>query len=120
MMRPPKNGILRFACFPNRGILHVSAIGPITIGEKPMANGKSLTVPNGTPMADVLILAADKLEASKQAGKAYYSKLVVIREEESNKVYLAKAFSDRIGLYTESMHLPLRVEVKRGKPKQSD
>jgi len=84
-----------------------------------MANGKSLTVPNGTPMADVLILAADKLEASKQAGKAYYSKLVVVREDDSGKVYLCKAFADRIAVFTETMHLPLTVQVKRGKPKTS-
>ncbi len=80
-----------------------------------MANGKALTVKKGTKPEAVLTLVADELEKSKAEGKSYYSKQVVVREEETGKVYLGKAFKDRIGLYVEAMHLPLQVEVKRGK-----
>ncbi len=82
-------------------------------------NGKALTVKKGTKPEEVLTLVADVLEESKAAGKSYFSKLVVVREEETGKVYLGKAFKDKIGLYTETIHLPLTVEVKRGKVAKS-
>ena len=82
-------------------------------------NGTALTVPKGTKAAEVLTLVADVLEPSKANGKGYFAKLVVVREEETGKVFLGKAFSDRIGLYVESIHMTLETKVTRGKVAKS-
>lgn len=86
---------------------------------KKTTNGKALTVAKGTKPAEVLNLVADVLETSKASGKGYFAKLVVVREEETGKVYLGKAFADRIGLYVESVHLTLETKVTRGKVAKS-
>ena len=89
------------------------------MADKKTTNGKALTVAKGTKPADVLNLVADVLETSKANGKGYFAKLVVVREEETGKVYLGKAFAGKIGLYTESIHMALETTTTRGKVKKS-
>ena len=82
--------------------------------KKTTKNGTKITVAKGTKAADVLTLITDILEESQEKGGNFYSKLVVVREEETGKVYLGKAFKTHIGLFTQSLHLPLETKVSRG------
>jgi len=78
-------------------------------------NGTAVVVADKTTEAEMLGMVADIFEKHQvDSGKTGYSKLIVIRNE-SGKVFLGKIFSGHIGLFTESMKLPLQTKVTRGK-----
>lgn len=80
-----------------------------------MANGTSLKIKSTDGLPEAMAIIANEYDKAKKAGKNYFSRTVVVRQEETGKVFLGKAFKDRIAVFVQAAHIPLQVQVKRGK-----
>lgn len=75
-------------------------------------DGKAQVAKKDESVDSILQRGADILDASREAGGSFFSKLVTFRQEETNKVFIVKAFADGFRVFASAAHLP----VKPSKP----
>lgn len=75
-------------------------------------DGKAQMAKKDESFESILSRGADILDASREAGGSFFSKLVTFRQEETNKVFIVKAFGDGFRLMASVLFL----SVKPSKP----
>jgi hypothetical protein len=75
-------------------------------------DGRATVAKKDETNESILSRGADILEESRANGGSFFSKLVTFRQEETEKVFIVKAFADGFRLFSSVAHLP----VKASKP----
>lgn len=75
-------------------------------------DGKASIAKKDETLESILQRGADLLDESRANGGSFFSKLVTFRQEETDKVFIVKAFADGFRLFQSALHLP----VKPSKP----